>query len=88
MKQMEVTPQDAAALVQVLAALKTGKWTLECEEILAFGQAITWALRLSNRLKLALEAPDTTIVVAPAAETAHVERTHDVPAGRKARKGV
>lgn len=77
----------------MLAALKAGKWTLECEEILAFGQAITWAVRLDSRIKQALEAPDAPPPAAepPPVEPASTERVHDVPHGRARagkRKGV
>lgn len=54
---IEFTKGDLHKIVNVMAALKKGKYEVEGEEILAFAQSFAWLSQLADKIKVEIEKP-------------------------------
>lgn len=58
---IEFTKGDLHKIVNVMAALKKGRYDVEGEEILAFAQSFAWLSQLADKIKTEIEKPAAQI---------------------------
>lgn len=54
---IEFTKADLNKVINVMAALKRGKYEVDGEEVLAFAQSFAWLSQLADKIKTQLETP-------------------------------
>lgn len=56
---IEFTKGDLHKVINVMAALKKGRYDVDGEEILAFAQSFAWISQLADKIKADIEKPLT-----------------------------
>lgn len=57
---IEVTKGDLHKVINVMAALKRGKYEVDGEEVLALAQSFAWLSQFADKIKADLEQPLST----------------------------